>query len=313
MDSVVNALEIVTWRPFFTVIPVGGFAGVSGNESMPCNAQMLADVELFEHVSEEDRVRLAEFIDVRSLSGGETLFRTGEPGESLYVVRSGQVELFIRDTAGQRIALTIAETGEVFGELALLDRGPRTATAVALTDTELLELDRDDLLMLFQKSPNAALRLLAAMSHMTRKADELLRTRVSRNANEEVEETISPLQRVADWISWFSGSMTFLAVNVLWFVVWISVNVWQFHIPQFDPFPFGLLTMIVSLESIFLSCFVLISQNRQAEKDRVRSDIEYEVNIKAELEIAHLHEKTDRIYAEMLENFNRLEKRSLAR
>ena len=277
---------------------------------MPCDAQTLADVELFEHVSDEDRARLAEFIDIAQLTAGELLFRAGEPGESLYVVRSGEIELFIRDTAGQKIALAIAGAGEVFGELALLDRGPRTATAVALTDCELLELDRDDLLLLFQKSPNAALRLLAAMSHMTRKADELLRTRVSRNVNEEVEEKISALQRVADWISWFSGSMMFLTLNLVWFVIWIAINTWNFNLPQFDPYPFGLLTMIVSLEAIFLSCFVLISQNRQAEKDRVRADIEYEINVKAELEIAHLHEKTDRIYAEMLEHFNRIEKRA---
>jgi CRP/FNR family transcriptional regulator, cyclic AMP receptor protein len=276
---------------------------------MPCEAQMLADVELFEHVSPEDRERLAEFIDIRRLAAGETLFRTGEPGESLFLVRSGDVELYIKDTAGQKIALAIAGAGEVFGELALLDRGPRTATALAITDSELLELDREDLLLLFQKSPTAALRLLAAMSHMTRKADELLRTRVSRNANEEADEHISPLQRIADWISWFSGSMMFLVLNALWFVIWIAVNTWPMGVPQFDPFPFGLLTMIVSLEAIFLSCFVLISQNRQAEKDRVRSDIEYEVNIKAELEVAHLHEKTDRIYSEMLEHFVRLEKR----
>ena len=275
---------------------------------MPCNAEMLADVELFEHVNEEDRARLAEFIDFIQLAAGETLFKTGEPGESLYVVKSGEIELYIKDTAGQKILLAIASAGEVFGELALLDRGPRTATALALADTELLELDRDDLLLLFQKSPAAALRLLAAMSHMTRKADELLRTRVSRNANEEAEEKISPLQRIADWISWFSGSMSFLFVNAVWFIVWIAINTLPLGVAQFDPFPFGLLTMIVSLEAIFLSCFVLISQNRQAEKDRVRSDIEYEVNIKAELEVAHLHEKTDHIYSEMLEHFIRVEK-----
>jgi uncharacterized membrane protein len=276
--------------------------------TMACPAELLADVPLFEHVDGEDRARLAELIDAQTLPAGETLFKAGEPGESLYLVRSGEVELFIRDTAGQKILLAIAGPGEVFGELALLDRGPRTATALALTDTELLELDRDDLLLLFQKSPAAALRLLAAMSHMTRKADELLRTRVVRNANEEAEEKIGVVQRIADWISWFSGSMAFLVVNALWFGIWIAVNVWPLGVPQFDPFPFGLLTMIVSLEAIFLSCFVLISQNRQAEKDRVRSDIEYDVNIKAELEIGHLHEKTDRIYTEMLERFIRLEK-----
>ena len=275
---------------------------------MACEAHLLTNVSLFEHLEESDREQLAGFIHERRLAAGETLFKTGEPGESLYVVRSGEVELFIKDTAGQKIVLAIADAGELFGELALLDQGPRTATAVAVGDTHLLALKRHDLLLLFQKSPAAALRVLAAMSRMTRKADELLRTRVSRNVNEEVEEKISTLQRLADWISWFSGSMTFLALNVIWFVIWISVNVLPLGVAQFDPFPFGLLTMIVSLESIFLTCFVLISQNRQAEKDRVRADIEYDINIKAELEIAHLHEKTDRIYADMLEQFMRLEK-----
>ncbi len=252
-------------------------------------------------------------IDVHRLAAGDTLFQVGEPGESLYVVQSGEIELFIKDTAGQRIPLAIVGTGEVFGELALLDRSPRTATAVALADSELLELDRDDLLLLFRTSPAAALRLLAAMGRMTRKADELLKTRVSRNANEEAEENVGALQHIADWISWFSGSMWFLLINAVWFVVWIAVNTLPLGVPQFDPYPFGLLTMIVSLEAIFLSCFVLISQNRQAEKDRVRSDIEYEVNIKAELEVAHLHEKTDRIHAEMLEHFIRIEKTLAAR
>ena len=280
---------------------------------MPCDVRTLAGVELFEHLGDDDRANLARVIDVRRLAAGDTLFRVGEPGESLYVVRSGEIELFIRDTAGQRIPLAIVGAGEVFGELALLDRSPRTATAIALADAELFELDRDDLLLLFGTSPAAALRLLAAMGRMTRKADELLKTRVSRNANEEAEENVGTLQRIADWISWFSGSMWFLLINAVWFIVWIGVNTLPFGVPAFDPFPFGLLTMIVSLEAIFLSCFVLISQNRQAEKDRVRSNIEYEVNIKAELEVAHLHEKTDRIHAEMLEHFIRIEKTLAAR
>ncbi|HEX3578695.1 MAG TPA: DUF1003 domain-containing protein [Thermoanaerobaculia bacterium] len=268
---------------------------------------MLAKNELFEQLTEEDRAQLALVVDRRELTAGTTLFQAGEPGESLFVVSAGEVELFIKDTAGQKIVLTVAREGEIFGELALLDRGARTATAFALVDTVLLELDRDDLLLLFQKTPEAAVRLLAAVGHMTRKADELLQTRVSRNVNIEVEENLSALQKIADWIAWFSGSMPFLLINLIWFVGWIIVNTFHVGIPAFDPYPFGLLTMIVSLEAIFLSCFVLISQNRQAEKDHVRSDVEYEVNIKAELEVAHLHEKTDRIYTEMLERFAKLE------
>ena len=275
---------------------------------MGCDVSQLTGIEIFELLKEEDRNELANVIDAIKLNAGEALFHAGEPGESLFVVRSGSIELYIKDTAGQKIVLTIAEEGSLFGELSLLDSGPRTATAIALSDAELLVLDRDDLLLLFQKRPDAALNMLAAMSTMTRKADELLRTRVSRNVNEEMEEHSTPLQRIADWIAWFSGSMPFLMINAAWFIIWITLNTLNTGIRQFDPYPFGLLTMIVSLEAIFLSCFVLVSQNRQAEKDRVRADIEYEVNIKAELEVTHLHEKTDRIYENMLARFAKLEK-----
>jgi CRP/FNR family transcriptional regulator, cyclic AMP receptor protein len=280
---------------------------------MSCDVQMLAGIEFFEMLGEDDRIALADVIDYEKLDEGQVLFQTGEPGDALYIVRSGEIELYIKDTTGQKIVLNVVRGGEMFGELSLLDSGPRSATATALAETELLVLDRDDLLLLFQKKPDAALHMLAAMSGMTRKADQLLRTRVSRNVNEEVQAQFTVLERIADWIAWFSGSMPFLLLNLIWFLTWISLN--TFLLPAnpdgtrgFDPFPFGLLTMIVSLEAIFLSCFVLISQNRQAEKDRVRADIEYEVNIKAELEVAHLHEKTDQMYEEMLARFTRLEK-----
>jgi uncharacterized membrane protein len=190
----------------------------------------------------------------------------------------------------------------------MLDERPRSATAMTLMDTELLLLDREDLLLLFQKQPDAALNMLAAMSTMLRKVDRLLQTRVSRNVNEEMDEKLPTLQLIADWIAWFSGSMQFLIINGLWFAVWIAVNTLPLGFNQFDPFPFGLLTMIVSLEAIFLSCFVLISQNRQAAKDKIRADIEYDVNIKAELEIAHLHEKVDHVHEQMLERFSEMER-----
>ena len=274
---------------------------------MPSDLNVFHEIELFEHLTDEDRAVLAGLVDSRELAQGDLLFRAGEPGESLFVVRSGEIELSIKDTTGQKIVLHVARSGDVFGELALLDQGARTATALALEETVLLELDRSDLLVLFQRTPPAALRLLAAMGKMTRRADELLRTRVSRNVNEEMQEHLTTLQKISDWIAWFSGSMSFLLLNLAWFGSWILVNVAPFGVPHFDPFPFGLLTMIVSLEAIFLSCFVLISQNRQSEKDHVRSDIEYEVNIKAELEVAHLHEKVDQTHEEMLQRFARLE------
>ncbi|MGI8839132.1 MAG: DUF1003 domain-containing protein [Pyrinomonadaceae bacterium] len=275
---------------------------------MPCDPNFLAKIRMFDHLNEDDRVALANVIDELNVPEGHTLFQAGDPGDSLFIIKTGEIELFIKDTAGQKIVLTTAQPGDMFGELAMLDSGPRTATALALADCEVLVLDRSDLILLFQRKPEAALHMLAALSGLTRKADELLRTRVSRNVNEEMEVHSTPLLRIADWIAWFSGSMAFLLLNGGWFIIWIAINTLPLGIPAFDPFPFGLLTMIVSLEAIFLSCFVLISQNRQAQKDKVRADIEYEVNIKAELEIAHLHEKTDRIYENMMARFEKLEK-----
>jgi uncharacterized membrane protein len=274
---------------------------------MPCDPSFLDNIKMFELLNEDDRVALANVVDELNVPANHTLFQAGDPGDSLFIVNAGRIELFIKDTAGQKIVLTTAEAGDMFGELAMLDTGPRTATALALEESEVLVLDRDDLVLLFRRKPEAALHMLAALSGLTRKADELLRTRVSRNVNEEMEVHSTALQKIADGIAWFSGSMPFLMINGAWFIIWISINT----IPGlfgFDPYPFGLLTMIVSLEAIFLSCFVLISQNRQAEKDRFRADIEYEVNIKAELEIAHLHEKTDRIYEKMMARFEKLDK-----
>jgi CRP/FNR family cyclic AMP-dependent transcriptional regulator len=275
---------------------------------MPCTPEFLENITMFELLNEDDRVALAAVVDELAIPEGHTLFQAGDPGDSLFIVRVGEIELYIKDTAGQKITLTNAEVGDMFGELAMLDSGPRTATALALVDSEVLVLDRDDLILLFQRKPEAALHMLAALSGLTRKADELLRTRVSRNVNEEMEVHSTALLRIADWIAWFSGSMPFLILNGGWFIIWIALNTLPLGVAAFDPYPFGLLTMIVSLEAIFLSCFVLISQNRQSQKDKVRSDIEYEINIKAELEVAHLHEKTDRIYENMMARFEKLER-----
>lgn len=264
-------------------------------------------VGLFELLAKDERRMLAEAGGTVQLAANQCLFQIGEPGGTLYIVESGTIEIFIKDNAGQKILLKTADDGDFFGEVSLFDGRPRTATAVAVSDCELLALTREDLLAAFRQKPETALGMLAAMGGMLRVADKLLQTNVSRNVNDMMEKKMSPLERATDWVAWFSGSIHFLALTALWFGIWIAVNTLPLGVPVFDPFPFGLLTMIVSLEAIFLSCFVLISQNRQAEKDHLRSDVEYEVNIKAEMEIAHLHEKTDRINEEMLEKFARIE------
>lgn len=273
---------------------------------MPVPTESLGDIPLFAFLDDEERQLLAGMVDLEKPAGGTLLFRAGEPGDAMYVVKSGAVELSVVDNVGQKIVLSVVTPGDVFGELSLLDGGARTATAVVVEDSELVILDRGDLTVLFRKQPEAALHLLAAMGKMTRQADELLRTRVSRNVNEELAEKLTLVEKVADWIAWFSGSMPFLALNALWFGAWILLNTTGWA--RFDPYPFGLLTMIVSLEAIFLSIFVLVSQNRQAAKDRVRADVEYEINVKAELEVAHLHDKSDRLREDVLDRFAKLER-----
>lgn len=275
---------------------------------MPCDPRMLEGVALFERLDEDDRRSLAEVIDRRTVAAGQTLFRTGDAGDSLYVVQAGEVELYIKDTAGQKIVLHVAGHGDLFGELSMLDEKPRTATAVALSDCELLELDRDDLLLVFRKSPDAALGMLAAMGYMTRKADALLRTRVSRNANEAVEDTATLGERVADKVAAFGGSWAFIFTFSGFMVLWMSINV-LFVAMRWDEYPFILLNLILSSLAALQAPVIMMSQNRQAAKDRIQADIEYEVNVKAELEVAHLHEKTDQINAQMHEHFAKLQRR----
>src|SRR6185295_19007420 len=167
---------------------------------MSCDPNFLANIKMFELLDEDDRVALAKVVDEMTVAAGQPLFQAGDPGDSLFIVRQGQIELFIKDTTGQKIVHHTAEPGDMFGELAMLDSGARTATALALTDSEVLVLDCDDLILLFQRKPEAALNMLAAVTGLTRKADELLRTRVSRNVNEEMEVHSTPLLRIADWI-----------------------------------------------------------------------------------------------------------------
>jgi CRP/FNR family transcriptional regulator, cyclic AMP receptor protein len=276
------------------------------------NAELLAEVPFLQLLDEKDRADLAAELDVVRFPAGRVLFNYGDPGDSLYVIRSGEVEVFFKDDTGERIVLETAKAGEVFGELSLLDGGPRTASVVATQDLEALRVDRANLDHFLQRHPAATLDLLAAMGRRLRATSEKLRHTASRNVNEEIEDKRTTVQKAADWIAEFSGSISFLVLHIVIFTGWIVANTGWLPVPVFDPFPYGLLTMCVSLEAIFLSVFVLLSQNRQVAKDRIRADIEYDVNLKAELEVAHLHEKVDHLTAEVARRLEAIEK-SVAR
>lgn len=275
--------------------------------------ELLGEVPFLQFLDDKDRAALAADLDVVRFPAGKVLFNYGDPGDSLYVIRSGEVEVFFKDDTGSRIVLDTARAGDVFGELSLLDGGPRTASVVATQDLEALRVDRVNLDHFLKRHPEATLDLLTAMGRRLRATSEKLRHTASRNVNQEMEDKRTAVQKAADWIAEFSGSIAFLVLHIVIFTAWIVLNLgWIPGVPVFDPFPYGLLTMSVSLEAIFLSVFVLLSQNRQAAKDRIRSDIEYDVNLKAELEVAHLHEKVDHLTAETARRLAAIEQ-SLAR
>jgi uncharacterized membrane protein len=274
---------------------------------MSTDAALLAEVPFFQLLDEQERAELARQLDVVRFPAGQAVFNVGDPGDSLYLIRSGEVEVFFKNDTGERIVLEHGRRGDFFGELSLLDGGPRTASVVATKEMEALRLERRDLDEFLRRSPAAALDLLTVMGRRLRQNAELLRRTATRNVNEEIEDKRTVIEKIADGIAAFSGSIPFLALHAAIFFVWITWN----ELPSllhFDPFPYGLLTMAVSLEAIFLSVFVLLSQNRQAAKDRIRADIEYDVNLKAELEIAHLHEKVDHLNAELLARLTTIER-----
>jgi CRP/FNR family cyclic AMP-dependent transcriptional regulator len=278
---------------------------------MPTRSDLLAGVPLFSTLDERELDSLAARLDELHEREGHTLFRAGDPGDALYIVISGQVEVYVENPTGERIVMERARAGQFFGEVSLLDSGPRSASAWVTEDLHALVVDRGDIEQFLNACPSAALDLLSSMGHRLRESARLLRGSASRNVNIETEDRRTLVQKSADWISDFSGSLPFLFLHVALFAIWIALNVAplsQSSIGGFDAYPFGLLTMSVSLEAIFLSVFVLLSQNRQASRDRVRNDIEYEINLKAELEIGQLHQKLDHLHEQIAGRLARLER-----
>ena len=258
---------------------------------MPADPILLRTIPLFIGMDDDERAAIAAIMDEQQYRAGEVIFRAEQTGGTLYILQSGQVELSIVDDDEEKLVLEMLESGDFFGELSLLDGGSRSATATATQRTDTLVLERHEFLDLMLQKPHMAQDVMVALAKRIRRTDNLLRQRVSRNVNEIADEKLTVGQRIADVIAEFSGSIPFLVLNAVFFFVWLIVN--AFPSVAFDPYPFGLLTMIVSLEAIFLSIFVLVSQNRQADKDRIRNELDYQVNLKSELGVSVLLQKAD--------------------
>jgi len=263
---------------------------------MPIDVSIVSEVEHLRDLNRAEQLALAQLIELLPFKTGEAVFNFGDPGHALYIVRSGEVEIYVKNDQGEKIVLETAGAGDVFGEVSLLDDGTRTAWVVALTDAELLRLDREHFESYVRLYPPAALNLLSVIARRLRKSDELIRRTVTRNVNDVTEESKTLSSVITDAISKWSGSMGSIIVHALVFSAYALVNVGIVRlIRPFDPFPFGLLSDLLGLEAIFLTLFVLASQNRQRARDQIRADVEFETSINTELKIANLHEKIDRL------------------
>jgi len=263
---------------------------------MPIDASILDEVDHLRQIDQADKLALAERIDLIRYAAGETVFNCGDPGNALYIVRSGEVEIFIKNDQGEKIVLETSRSGDVFGEISLLDSGPRTTWVAALSEAELLRLDRQHFEEYVRQHTAVALNLLSVAARRLRHADDFIRRTVTRNANAVAEQQETLVTRLTEAVPSLTGSPGSLTFHVFFFGAWILVNLglvgsWRI----FDAFPFSFLSFIVSLEAIFLSLFVLTSQNRQRAHDRIRADIEFETSMNTEMKIAYLHEKVDKL------------------
>lgn len=278
---------------------------------MSTDVSMLAEIPVFSLLDHDERTTLAELMKEESFGAGVTIFSVRDFGDNLYIVRRGRVQIFVEDDLGEKIVLGESMPGDVFGEISMLDGGPRTATAVTAEPSELLRLDRECLQELFSAHPHAALDLLTVMGRRLRATDELLRMHVTRNANVEEAESLTMGQKIADHVAAFGGSWTFIILFSIIIAVWVGLNTMALLRHPFDPYPFILLNLVLSTLAAFQAPVIMMSQNRQAAKDRIKSDLDFEVNRKAELEVAHLHRKLDRMYDRVQERWGAEEKERL--
>ncbi|HEX2330345.1 MAG TPA: DUF1003 domain-containing protein [Candidatus Angelobacter sp.] len=274
---------------------------------MSTNVTMIGEVPIFQLLDEEEREALAQMMDCRDYVDGEVLFNYGDPGGEIFILRQGKVELSIESNDGEKIILAENEQGDVLGELSFLDGGPRTATAIARAETHTLSMHRDRLMDFIDKHPHAAMDLLTVVGRRLRTTDDLLRTRVSRNVNVEEEEMMTLGDRVADRVASFGGSWTFILIFGAIMVVWVLLNTTFLLRNHFDPYPFILLNLFLSMIAAIQAPVIMMSQNRQASKDRLKADLDYDVNLKAELEVAQLHRKLDNMYERLEERFARID------
>lgn len=262
---------------------------------------ILGSIPLFAQLPPAERGELEKMLKTQKYPANHPVVWLGEQGEDFYIVQHGKVLVSCPDETGKEVILSTLGPGHFFGEISLLDGGPRTATVRTSVDSEFLVLSREDFLDFLMAHPDAAIYMLGVLGKRQRETNEKIRG--IRNVNEAVAEKRTRWAVIAERIANISASQWFVMLNFLFFGAWVVVNVGlklTGHTPWDDPPSFGTLGFMVTIEALFISLFVLISQGQQGERDRIRADLDYQVNLKAHQEVMQLHQKVDRLQAAMV-------------
>jgi uncharacterized membrane protein len=261
-------------------------------------AQSLARVPLFKRLEPHELEHLAEEVDQVNYKAGETIFHEHDRGDALYILEEGSVRIWVMDEDVNEVTLAELKPGDFFGELAVLDRGERSSSATALTDIHLHRLSSDDFQKFLMEHPDISIDVICEIAARMRQTNLLVSQRAARNINVQMEERATIGQRVADKVASFGGSWTFIIIYVAFLVSWMAINSFiLLHYghgengAQFDPYPYILLNLMLSMTAALQAPIIMMSQNRAAEKDRLAAEQDFKVNLKSELMLEELIRK----------------------
>src|SRR5208337_559278 len=259
---------------------------------MACDPQELRHVPLFALLDEEEAAVLAAQVEVKRFARRQRIYKIGDPGLHAYVMMSGTVEVTTVDEDHQEVLVDEPAHGDFFGFASMLEQTPHQTNAVAMEETLCLEVSRDDIAVLLQRKPMAGMDMLRVLGRQFHASQQLVRIRASRNANEVIEEKSTVGERIADTVARFGGSWTFIIMFCIVLVIYSVINI-TLGGRAWDPYPFILLNLFLSMLAALQAPVIMMSQNRQDMKDRLRSELDYDVNRRAETEIQGLARKVN--------------------
>jgi CRP/FNR family cyclic AMP-dependent transcriptional regulator len=261
---------------------------------MACNPEILRQVPLFALLDDEETCVLAGQVEVKKFAPRQRIYKIGDPGGQAYVMVSGLVRLSTIDEDHQEVVVDQPSAGEFFGFASMLEQTPHQTTATAQEETVCIEIDRHDISILLERKPQAGMDMLTVLGRQFHASQQLVRLRASRNPNEVIEEEETFGERVADTVASFGGSWTFIIAFAIVLIAYSSTNVLLRH-RAWDPYPFILLNLFLSMLAAIQAPVIMMSQNRQDKKDRLRGELDYDVNRRAESEIQGLARKINLI------------------